>query len=168
VVEEPRLVLLHSFPPGSCLRELASLSFESLHDPSNDVLVDTPDNEVQLGAVEGPVVADPARFGAAGDIAPGLFIDQHTHRSLWRARDQCLLESFEDQRLQVTDSGPLGIVECLAIGQAQQIILERTALVEGQQEQPRPFRPAGTRPMGRGSRQSGGHNGSFSFREAMT
>ena len=58
--EEPRLVLLHSCQPGSCLRELASLSFEFLHDPSDDVLVDTPGNEVQLGAVEGSVVADPA------------------------------------------------------------------------------------------------------------
>ena len=58
--EEPGLMLVNSFQPGSCLRELASLSFEFLHDPSDDVLVDTPGNEVQLGAVEGSVVAEPA------------------------------------------------------------------------------------------------------------
>ena len=40
--EEPGLMLVNSFQPGSCLRELASLSFEFLHDPSDDVLVDTP------------------------------------------------------------------------------------------------------------------------------
>ncbi len=66
--EEPGLMLVNSFQPGSCLPELASLSFEFLHDPSNDVLVDAPGNEVQLGAVEGPVVADPALSPA--DLSP--------------------------------------------------------------------------------------------------
>ena len=79
--EEPGLMLVNSFQPGSCLPELASLSFEFLHDPSSDVLVDTPGNEVQLGAVEGPVVADPASHlridlhSEAGQVRPAPTIE---------------------------------------------------------------------------------------------
>ena len=35
-------------------------SFELAHGPPNEMFVDAPCEEVQLGAVEGPVIVDPA------------------------------------------------------------------------------------------------------------
>jgi hypothetical protein len=51
-------------------------SFELLHDPSDEVLVDARCDGVQLGAIEGPVVVDPAShlgidpLGEAGQVRP--------------------------------------------------------------------------------------------------
>ena len=42
------------------LGDLPAQSFELLHGPSQQVLIDTPCQGIQLGAVEGSVVADPA------------------------------------------------------------------------------------------------------------
>jgi hypothetical protein len=42
------------------LGELTPKSFELLHGPTNEVLVDAPHQEAQLGAVEGSVIVDPA------------------------------------------------------------------------------------------------------------
>ncbi len=52
VSEEPRPVLSDSIEPGPRLGWLASQSFELVHGPSNEVLVDAHCEGVQLGAVE--------------------------------------------------------------------------------------------------------------------
>ena len=60
VGEEPGLVLSNRVQPGPSLGSFPAQSFEFLHGPSNEMLVDVPCKGVQLGAVEGPVIADPA------------------------------------------------------------------------------------------------------------
>jgi hypothetical protein len=58
--EEPWLTLNDGVEPGPGPRWLVLESLELVHGPPNEVLVDAPCKEVQLGAVEGPVVVDPA------------------------------------------------------------------------------------------------------------
>ena len=60
VSEELGFALLNSVQPGPRLGRLAPQSLELLHGPSNDVSVDARCEGVQLGAVEGPIVVDPA------------------------------------------------------------------------------------------------------------
>ena len=67
--KEPWSVLSNSIEPDPCLGWLASQSFELVHNPPNDVLVDALCEGVQLGAVEGPVIIDPA--SDLGIDAPG-------------------------------------------------------------------------------------------------
>jgi hypothetical protein len=60
--------------PAPCPVGTSSESFELLHGPSDDVFVDARRDGVQLGAVEGPVVVDPASHlgvdlpGEAGQV----------------------------------------------------------------------------------------------------
>ena len=55
--------------------------FELLHDPPVEVVVDAPCEEAQLGAVEGPVVVDPASGhrvdvgGQAGQVRPAATVE---------------------------------------------------------------------------------------------
>src|SRR6476620_6317882 len=76
VGEEPGLVLSNRVQPGPSLGSFPAQSFEFLHGPSNEMLVDMPCEGVQLGAVEGPVIAEPAShlrvdlLGEAGQIRP--------------------------------------------------------------------------------------------------
>lgn len=58
--KERRLSQPCRIQPAPCLVGTSSESFELLHGPSNDVLVDARSDGVQLGAIEGPVVVDPA------------------------------------------------------------------------------------------------------------
>ena len=73
--EEPRLVRRTASSQARALA-LPAQSFELVHRPSNEVLVDAPCEGVQLGAVEGPVIADPAPhlrvdlLGETGQIRP--------------------------------------------------------------------------------------------------
>src|SRR5262245_22162126 len=60
VGEQVWLVLVGLLQPVRCPGVLAAEPFEFLHGPPDQVLVDAPCQEGQLGAVEGPVVADPA------------------------------------------------------------------------------------------------------------
>ena len=60
VGKESRLVLSDSIEPGPCFGWLAPQSLEFLHRPSNEMLVDAHGQGVQLGAIEGPVIVDPA------------------------------------------------------------------------------------------------------------
>ena len=58
--EQARLVFVYLLQPGHRLGVLAAESFELVHGPPGEVLVDTPCQEAQLGAVEGSVIVDPA------------------------------------------------------------------------------------------------------------
>src|SRR5665213_1272811 len=58
--EEPRLTLNDGVEPGPGARWLVPEALELVHGPPNEVCIDAPHKEVQLGAVEGPVVVDPA------------------------------------------------------------------------------------------------------------
>ena len=58
--EEFRLVLTNGIQPFPRPDWFAPQSLELLHGPSNDVLVDAQCKGIQLGAIEGSVVADPA------------------------------------------------------------------------------------------------------------
>ena len=60
VGEETGMVLSHSSQPSSGLGRFVPQSFELLHSPSDQVLVDAQCQGVQLGAIEGPIVVDPA------------------------------------------------------------------------------------------------------------
>src|SRR5580704_7199421 len=60
VGEQARLVLIHLLQPGHRFGVLAAESLELLHGPPGEMLVDAPCKETQLGAVEGPVIVDPA------------------------------------------------------------------------------------------------------------
>src|SRR5260370_12566324 len=60
VREQAGVVLVHLLQPGDGLGVLALESLEFVHGPPGQVVVDAPCEEVQLGAVEGPVVVDPA------------------------------------------------------------------------------------------------------------
>src|SRR5919106_2081712 len=60
VDEEFGLTLLDSVQPLPRPGWFAPQSFEFLHGPPEQVLIDAPCKEVQLGAIEGPVVVDPA------------------------------------------------------------------------------------------------------------
>ena len=60
VGEELWLVPADGFQPGPGSQGPTTQSFVFLHCPSDQVLVDTPCDGVKLGAVERPVVADPA------------------------------------------------------------------------------------------------------------
>ena len=60
VGEQARLVLIHLLQPGHRFGVLAAESLEFVHGPPDQVLVDAPCQEAQLGAVEGSVVVDPA------------------------------------------------------------------------------------------------------------
>ena len=79
--EEPGLVLSNRVQPGPSPGSFPAQSFEFLHGPSNEMLVDTPCEGVQLGAVEDPVIADPAShlrvdlLGEAGQIRPTATIE---------------------------------------------------------------------------------------------
>ena len=52
--EETGMVLSHSSQPGPGLGRFVPQSFELLHSPSDQVLVDALCKGVQLGAIEGP------------------------------------------------------------------------------------------------------------------
>jgi hypothetical protein len=60
--------------PGRCLVGPAAQSFELVHGPSDEMLVDAQCEEAKLGAVEGSVVFDPAShlrvdvLGEAGQV----------------------------------------------------------------------------------------------------
>ena len=58
--EQARLVLIHLLQPGHRFGVLAAESPELVHGPPDEVLVDAPCQEAQLGAVEGSVIVDPA------------------------------------------------------------------------------------------------------------
>ena len=58
--EELWLALTGSVEPSPCFGGLASQSFELLHRPSDKMFVDARCDGIQLGAVEGPVVVEPA------------------------------------------------------------------------------------------------------------
>ena len=58
--EQAWLVLVDLLPPGHRCGVLAAESFELVHGPPGEVLVDAPCQEAQLGAVEGSVIVDPA------------------------------------------------------------------------------------------------------------
>src|SRR5207237_4086415 len=60
VGEQVWLVLIHLLQPGHRFGVLAAESPELLHGPPGEMLVDTPCEEAQLGAVEGSVIVDPA------------------------------------------------------------------------------------------------------------
>ncbi len=81
VGEEPRLVLTNSVQPGACLSSLTPQSFELLPGPSKEMLIDVLGEGVQLGAVEGSVVADPAAcprvdlLGEAGQVRPTATVE---------------------------------------------------------------------------------------------
>ena len=60
VGEQARLVLIHLLQPGHRFGVLAAESLELVHGPPDEVLVDAPCQEAQLGAVEGSVIVDPA------------------------------------------------------------------------------------------------------------
>src|SRR5262249_22742400 len=74
VCEQARLVLVNLLQPGHRFGVLAPEPFEFVHGPPDEVLVDAPCQEAQLGAVEGSVVVDPAshlgvdRLGEAGQV----------------------------------------------------------------------------------------------------
>ena len=58
--ERAWLVLIHLLQPGRRFGVLAAESPELVHGPPDEVLVDAPCQETQLGAVEGSVIVDPA------------------------------------------------------------------------------------------------------------
>jgi len=60
VSEELWLALAGSVEPSPRFGGLASQSFELLHGPSDEVFVDAHCDGIQLGAVEDPVVVEPA------------------------------------------------------------------------------------------------------------
>src|SRR6266567_6833739 len=74
VGEQARLVLIHLLQPGHRFGVLAAESLELVHGPPDQVLVDAPCQETQLGSVEGSVIVDPAldlgidRLGEAGQV----------------------------------------------------------------------------------------------------
>lgn len=76
VGKEPGGPLNDSVEPGPRLGGTVLQSLEFLHCPSNEVFVDAPCEEVQLGAVEGPVIVDPASdlridlLSEAGQVRP--------------------------------------------------------------------------------------------------
>ena len=89
--EELWLALAGSVEPSPCFGGLASQSFELLHRPSDEVFVDARRDGIQLGAVEGPVVVEPASDlgvdgpGESGEVrcaatvevpVPDLFADR--------------------------------------------------------------------------------------------
>lgn len=89
--EESWLALSGSVEPFPRFDGLASQPFEFLHRPSDEMLVDALSNGIQLGAVERPVVVEPAsdlsvdRPGETGQIrsaapvempVPDLFADR--------------------------------------------------------------------------------------------
>jgi len=81
VGEETRLVLSNSIQPLLGLGAFAAKSFELLHGPSQQMLIDVPCQGVKLGAVEGAVVADPASnhrvdlLGEAGQVRPAATVE---------------------------------------------------------------------------------------------
>ena len=78
VGEQARLVLIHLLQPGHRFGVLAAESLELVHGPPDEVLVDAPCQETQLGAVEGPgrgrdrpCGRPPAQIPACGTTALG-------------------------------------------------------------------------------------------------
>ena len=89
--EELWLALASNVEPSPRFGGLASQSFELLHRPSDEVFVDARCDGIQLGAVEGPVVVEPASDlgvdgpGESGEVrcaatvevpVPDLFADR--------------------------------------------------------------------------------------------
>src|SRR6185437_17111721 len=60
VGEQAWLVLVDLLQPGHRFGVLAAESLELVHGPPDEVLVDAPCQEAQLGAEEGSVIVDPA------------------------------------------------------------------------------------------------------------
>ena len=74
VGEEGWLVLVYAHQPGERPGGVSPESFVFLHGPPDDVLVDAPCEEAQLGAVEDSVIVDPAsghRVDIGGQAAAG-------------------------------------------------------------------------------------------------
>src|SRR5664279_1386468 len=74
--EQARLTPLNGAQPLPGPVRPAAQSFELVHRPSNEVLVDAVREGVQLGAVEGPVIAEPVAYlrvdllSEAGQVRP--------------------------------------------------------------------------------------------------
>src|SRR5487761_2488591 len=72
--KEPRFTPNDSIEPSPSLYWLALETFEFVHGPSDEVLVDAPHKEAQLRAIEGSVKVDPASdlridlLGKAGQV----------------------------------------------------------------------------------------------------
>ncbi len=82
--EESWLALAGSVVPSPRFGGLTSQSFELLHRPSDEMFVDAHCDGVQLGAVEGPVVVDPASdpgVDALGDAGQVRSAATHPKRS---------------------------------------------------------------------------------------
>jgi hypothetical protein len=58
--KEPGRALASSVPPSPCSFWISFQSFELPHRPSNQMLVDAQCDGIQLGAIEGSVIVDPA------------------------------------------------------------------------------------------------------------
>src|SRR5215472_3238770 len=81
VGEESWLVLVYAHQPGERPGGVSPESFVFLHGPSDDVLVDAPCEEAQLGAVADSVIVDPASghrvdvSGQAGQVRPAATVE---------------------------------------------------------------------------------------------
>ena len=79
--EQPGLAPSNGVQPSPRPGWPAAQSFELLHGPSHEMLVDALRQGVQLGAVEGPVVVDPAShlrvdlLGEAGQVRPAATVE---------------------------------------------------------------------------------------------
>ncbi len=70
-------------------------------------------------------------LGAPGDVSPELLVNQHAGRVGWRARSESPGVGIEDDPLDVDDARPY--VGGDRLGGPEQIVLERTAVIEGHQ-----------------------------------
>ncbi|HEY2576163.1 MAG TPA: hypothetical protein VGI74_07625 [Streptosporangiaceae bacterium] len=79
--EQGRLSLPCGIEPAPCPVGVSPESFELLHGPSDEVLVDARCDGVQLGAAEGSVVVDPAPhlvidfLGEAGQVRSAAAVE---------------------------------------------------------------------------------------------
>jgi len=108
------------------LTVLRAQSFEFLHGPSNEMLVDTPCEGVQLGAVEDPAIADPAAhlrvdlLREAGQIRPTATIEvpcpDLLADSLGRLDTDCRGEAHEVASPAFGQAPPEGVAEEIEAG----------------------------------------------------
>ena len=85
--EELWLALTGSVEPSPCLGGLTPQSFELLHRPSDEMFVDARRDGIQLGAVEGALVVEPASdLGVDGPVGAHysvVGVDQGFRASSW-------------------------------------------------------------------------------------